>query len=211
VQGLRFKQQEAGYLAGYLAGLVELTKGPRLKAGNVISTIAGVKNPSADRYIAGFEAGARAADPKVKLLRAYSASGSPARCHALAAAQIAAGSDIVFPVAGTCDAGALQAAVEQGVWAIGADNDQSYLGPAVLASAALRADAAVMLAIDAVHAGTFAGGRDVEFGVAQNAVGVAGINAGVPPAIRARLNFVTGRVRAGRISIPTALLEAYAS
>jgi basic membrane protein A len=207
IQGLRFQQQEAGYLAGYLAGLVEISRMPRLRAGNVISSIGGVRGPSVDRYVAGFQAGALAADPQVRLLHTYAnTDSSTARCHTLALSQIAAGSDIVFPVAGACNAGALQAVNEKGVWVLGVDADQSYLGASVLASAALRVDQAVMLAIYAVHDGTFAGGRDVEFGIAQNALGIAGINAAVPPVIRARLNAVANRVRAGRISIPTALV-----
>ena len=206
VLGLRFQQQEAGYLAGYLAGLVELSRMPRLKAGNVISSIGGVKGPSGDRYLAGFQAGARAADPEVRLLHTYTNTDvSVSRCHTLALSQIAAGSDIVFPVAGACNAGALQAVAEKGVWALGVDADRSYLGASVLASAALRVDQAVMLAIFAVHDGTFAGGRDVEFGITQNALGIAGINVAVPRAIRVRLNAVANRLRAGRISVPTAL------
>jgi basic membrane protein A len=205
VQGLRFQQQEAGYLAGYLAGLVELSRMPRLKTGNVISSIGGVRGPSVDRYLAGFQAGARAADPEARLLHSYTDDdASSDRCHTLALSQIAAGSDIVFPVAGACNAGALQAVTEKGVWAFGVDADRSYLGPSVLASAALRVDQAVMLAIYAVHDGTFAGGRDVEFGIEQNALGIAGIAVAVPRTIRVRLNAVANRLRAGRISVPTA-------
>jgi basic membrane protein A len=203
VLGLVFKQQEAGYLAGYLAGLVELTRLPRLKAGNVISSIDGAGDRSAARYLAGLEAGARAANPRVRLLRGSITSATPGRCHGLAAAQIAAGADIVFAVGGACNAGALRAVGERGVWALGVDADESYLGPAVLASAALRVDRAVVLTIDAVHDGRFAGGRDVEFGIAQDAIALAGINPVVPPAIRQRLNTIAKRMRAGRISIPT--------
>jgi basic membrane protein A len=207
VLGLVFKQQEAGYLAGYLAGLVELSKTPRLKRGNVISSIGNLADPSVDRYIAGFQAGALAADHKVKLLHAsVTGNASIARCHDLAASQIAAGSDIVFPVGGACNAGALKAVDERGVWAIGVDADESYLGPSILASATLHADQAVILAIDAAHDGTFAGGRDVEFGIAQHAAGIAGINAAVPPSIRQRVNALANRVRAGSVSIPTTLV-----
>jgi basic membrane protein A len=207
VLGLVFKQQEAGYLAGYLAGLVELSRTPRLRPGNVISSIGNLADPSVDRYVAGFQAGAIAADHKVRLLHAsVTGSPSPARCHSLAASQIAAGSDIVFPIAGACNAGALQAVDERGVWAVGVDADESYLGPSILASAALRVDQAVILAIDAAHDGTFAGGRDVEFGIAQDAAGIAGINAAVPPSIRHRVNALANRLRAGSVSIPTTLV-----
>ena len=206
VQGLLFKEQEAGYLAGYLAGRVELSAMPRLKPGNVISTIARSRDAAAVRYLAGFQAGVLAADPKVRLLQStVEPAGGPARCHALATSQIAAGSDIVFPVAGACNAGVWQAVNERGVWGIGVEADQRYLGAAVLASAALHVDQAVILAIDAAHAGAFAGGRDVEFGATQGAVGIDGVNAAVPPSIRNKLNAVVKRVRAGRIIIPTAL------
>jgi len=207
VLGLVFKQQEAGYLAGYLAGLVELSRAPRLRRGNVISSIGDTADPSVDRYIAGFQAGARSADHKVRLLHA-AVTGAPsaARCHSLASSQIAAGSDIVFPVGGACNAGALAAVDERGVWALGVDHDESYLGPSILGSAALRVDQAVILAIDAVHDGTFAGGRDVEFGIAQDAAGIAGINAAVPRSIRHRLNAVANRMREGSVSIPTTIV-----
>jgi basic membrane protein A len=207
VLGLVFKQQESGYLAGYLAGLVELSRMPRLRRGNVISSIGDTRDPAVDRYIAGFQAGARAADHKVELLLApVTGSPSTGRCHTLAASQIAAGSDIVFAVGTACNAGARKAAEERGVWALGVDSDESSLDPSILASAVLRADAPVILAIDAAHDGTFAGGRDVEFGIAQGAAGIAGINAAVPSSIRHRLNAVANRLRAGSVSIPTTIV-----
>ena len=60
----------------------------------------------------------------------------------------------------------------------------------MLASAVQRVDQAVFLTIEAVHDGTFEGGRDVVFGIAQNAVGIAGVNGAVPPSIRHKLNAV---------------------
>ena len=58
VQGLLFKEQEAGYLAGYAAGLAAKQRG-----GKAVSSVGGEKQPPVDRYIAGFQAGAKAADP----------------------------------------------------------------------------------------------------------------------------------------------------
>ena len=40
------------------------------------------------------------------------------------------------------------------------------------------------------------------FGIAQNAVGIAGINRLVPRSIRRKVNAVAQRLRAGKISIP---------
>ena len=62
-------KQEAGYLAGYLAGLVETETVARLKDGNIMSTVGSSDEASEVGYIAGFRAGAKASDPKVKLLQ----------------------------------------------------------------------------------------------------------------------------------------------
>ena len=58
VAGLLFREQEVGYLVGYLAAL-EAKRG----GGNQISAVGGFKEPPVDRYIAGYKAGAQAAVP----------------------------------------------------------------------------------------------------------------------------------------------------
>ena len=58
VEGLLFKEQEGGYLVGYLAGLWAKDNGAK-----VVSTVGGQKIPPVDHYIAGFEAGAKKAYP----------------------------------------------------------------------------------------------------------------------------------------------------
>ena len=60
VRGLLFKEQEAGYLVGYLAGLI--TK-DEAGAKQVIGSVGGLKIPPVDRYIAGYQAGAKKANP----------------------------------------------------------------------------------------------------------------------------------------------------
>src|SRR2546430_6840695 len=51
--GLLFKEQEVGYLAGYLAALEEKRRpGP-----DVIGSVGGQKPPAADRFIPGYQAG----------------------------------------------------------------------------------------------------------------------------------------------------------
>src|SRR5436190_1087324 len=127
VTGLLFKEQEAGYLAGYMAGLYMKDKG-----GGTISSVGGQKIPPVDHYIAGYQAGAKAADPSVKTLNAYSQDFvDQAKCKELALNQIAQSSKVVFQVAGACGLGALDAAKEKSVQGIGVDADQSYIGPQV--------------------------------------------------------------------------------
>ena len=139
VQGLLFKEQEAGYLAGYLAGL--WAKDNDAKA---VSTVGGQKIPPVDHYIAGFQAGAKKANPGIQTLNGYSQDFvDQAKCKEIALDQIAKGSKVVFQVAGGCGLGALDAAKEKGVQGIGVDADQGYLGEHVLTSALKKVDVAV--------------------------------------------------------------------
>ena len=95
-----------------------------------------------------------------------------AKCKELALNQIAAGSKVVFQVAGGCGLGALSAAKDEGVWGIGVDGDQSFLGPHILTSALKGVDSAVFLTIKAVQDGTFVGGKNIVFGIDQEGVGL---------------------------------------
>jgi basic membrane lipoprotein Med (substrate-binding protein (PBP1-ABC) superfamily) len=134
VQGLLFKENEAGYLAGTLAALYA-------KDNNVdtISSVGGQKIPPVDGYIAGYQAGAKKANPQLKTLNAYSQDFvDQAKCKELALSQIERGSKVVFQVAGQCGLGALDAAKQAKAQAIGVDADQSFLGGHILTSAMSR-------------------------------------------------------------------------
>ncbi|MBA3261489.1 MAG: BMP family ABC transporter substrate-binding protein [Thermoleophilaceae bacterium] len=171
VEGLLFKEQEAGYLAGYLAGLWAKDNGAK-----VISTVGGQKIPPVDHYIAGFQAGAKKASPGIETLNAYSQDFiDPAKCKEIALDQIDKGSKVVFQVAGQCGLGALDAAKEKGVQGIGVDADQAYLGDHILASALKKVDVAVFDAIKRAQDGTFKGGTDVVADVKNGGVGLGKI------------------------------------
>ena len=157
VRGLLFKEQEAGYLVGYLAGLLAAESAG---ANQTISSVGGQKIPPVDRYIAGFQAGAKKANARVKTLNGYSQDFvDQAKCKEIALNQIARGSSVVFQVAGQCGLGALNAAKEQNVSGIGVDADQGYLGEHVVTSALKKVDVAVFQTIQAVQDESFAGGR----------------------------------------------------
>ena len=171
VEGLLFKEQEAGYLAGYLAALWAKDNDAK-----VISTVGGQKIPPVDHYIAGYQAGAKAAFPGIKTLNAYSQDFvDQAKCKEIALDQIAQGSKVVFQVAGQCGLGALDAAKEKGVQAIGVDADQAYLGEHVLTSALKKVDVAVFEAIKRAQDGCFKGGTDVIASVENGGVGIGKI------------------------------------
>jgi len=168
VQGLLFREEQVGYLAGYLAALEAKRAG-----GNTVSAVGGFKEPPVDRFIAGYKAGATAAVPGIVVKWGYSQDwDDQAKCKELALNQIAAGSKVVFQVAGGCGLGALLAAKQQQVWGVGVDGDQSFLGPHVLTSALKGVDSAVFLTIKTAQDGTFAGGGNATFGLAQEGVGL---------------------------------------
>ena len=203
VLGLLFREQEVGYLAGYLSGLVEKTKpGP-----HVIGSVGGMKEPPVDRFIAGYQAGAKKADPGIKVLNGYSQDWVDlAKCKEEALNQIAAGSAIEFQVAGGCGLGTLDAAKEKHVWGIGVDADQSYLGPHVLTSATKRVDEAVFLTVKDVIAGKFRGGRNAIFGLKQNGVGLGKISPKVPQKDVAAVDKIKREIIGGEIAnIPTSV------
>ena len=171
VEGLLFAEQEAGYLAGYLAALWAKDNDAK-----VISSVGGQKIPPVDHYIAGFQAGAKEANPEIKTLNGYSQDFvDQAKCKEIALDQIAKGAKVVFQVAGGCGLGALDAAKEKGVQGIGVDADQSYLGDHILTSAEKHVDLAVFRAIKSVQDGTFKGGTDVLNNIANNGVGIGKI------------------------------------
>jgi basic membrane protein A len=174
VRGLLFKENEAGYLAGYLAALVVKDKG----GDQVISSVGGQKIPPVDGYIAGYKAAAGEAASGVETLNGYSQDFvDQAKCKEIALNQIAEGAQVVFQVAGQCGLGALDAAKEKGVLGIGVDADQGYLGDHILTSAMKRVDTSVFETAKAVQDGTYKGGEDQIFDLKSDGVGLGKINA----------------------------------
>jgi basic membrane protein A and related proteins len=172
VTGLLFAEQEGGYLAGYLAGL--WAKDNNAKA---VSTVGGQKLPPVDRFIAGFQAGAKKAYPGIETLNGYSQDfEDQAKCKEIALDQIAKGSKVVFQVAGGCGLGALDAAKEKGVQGIGVDKDQGFLGPHVMTSVVKKVDVAVFDAIKATQDGTIKGDTDTVANVENGGVGLGKFN-----------------------------------
>jgi basic membrane protein A len=195
LQGLVFKEQEVGYLVGYLAGLKTET--------GTVSTVGGQKIPPVDRFIAGFQAGAKAANPKVKTLNGYSQDFvDQAKCKEVALDQIAKKSDVVFQVAGGCGLGALDAAKEKGVLGIGVDADQGHLGDHILTSAQKKVDQAVYQTIEKADNGEFEGGGVTVFGLAEDGVGPGKFNGDVTADDKNKLEEVKQQIIDGEITIP---------
>lgn len=196
VEGLLFKENEAGYLAGYLAAKVAQKQGD-----DTISSVGGQKIPPVDGYIAGYQAGAKAAVPSIKTLNAYSQDFvDQAKCKELALNQIQQGSAVVFQVAGQCGLGSLDAAQQESKLGVGVDADQSYLGSYILTSAEKKIDTAVVKTVKSVQDGSFKGG-DTTFATQDGGVGIGKIQ-GPGTQFAGDVAKIQKQIAAGSIDIP---------
>jgi len=194
IEGLLFEEQQAGYLAGYLAGLYAKEHGYK-----IISSVGGQKIPPVDHYIAGYQAGAKAADPGITTLNGYSQDFTDqTKCKEVALNQIAQGSKVVFQVAGGCGLGALSAAQQKGVQGIGVA-DQGYLGSYILTSAEKKVNLAVFDAIKAAMSGQFDAGQNRTYNVVNGGVGYGRIG---PAGLKFAPQIATiyAQIKSGKIS-----------
>src|ERR671918_590225 len=156
--GMVYPSEEAGYLAGIVAAM--------MTESNTVSSVGGIKIPPVDNWIAGFQQAVRDTNPDVTTLNAYSQDFvDQAKCKEIALDQIAQGSDVVFQVAGDCGLGAIDAACEEGKFAIGVDADQSAQGDCVITSALKPLQTSVFGIIQSFVDGEFEGGQNVFFGI----------------------------------------------
>jgi basic membrane protein A len=202
VQGLTFATNENSYLVGCMAAMMAQKKGGK----QVISAVGGIKLPTVDIFIAGYRAGAKACNPKIQVLLAYSQDFvAQDKCKEIALDQIAKGSQVVFQVAGGCGLGALDAAKEKGVWGVGVDRDQSDLGPHILTSAVKRVDTAVYDTAKAVQDGTFKGGTDAVFDLENEGVALGKTSDKVPQDVLDKVDELKQQIVDGKITPPSTL------
>lgn len=200
IEGIDFAEQQAGYPAGYLTGLY-------LKAHHygTASTVGGQSIPPVDLYIAGFQAGVKAADPSAKLMNAYSQNFTDeSKCKELALNQINAGSKVVFQVAGACGLGVISAGVQTHTQVIGVDADQGYLSKQyVLTSAMKMVNTGVFTAIKNLKAGKFS--SNLQENINDGGVGIGKIDAAGAP-YKAKIAHIISEMKSGKIKPPTKLL-----
>jgi len=124
-----YADNEAGYLAGIAAAKTTKTK--------QVGFVGGQESEVISRFEAGFKAGVASVDPSIKVQVDYAGSfGDAAKGQTIAAAQYAAGADIVYQVAGGTGAGVFAEAKSlnesrpenEKVWVIGVDRDQEAEG-----------------------------------------------------------------------------------
>ena len=199
IEGIDFAEQQAGYPAGYLTGLYLKQHGYA-----TASSVGGQSIPPVNLYIAGFQAGVKAADPSAKLLNAYSQNFTDeSSCKELALNQINAGSKVVFQVAGACGLGVISAGVQTHTQVIGVDADQNYLAPTlVLTSAEKMVNTGVFTAIKDLMAGTFS--SNLQEDITNGGVGIGKIDADGQP-YASKIAGIIAEMKSGKIKPPTTI------
>jgi len=124
VAGVSFAFEEASYLAGMVAA--------RMTRTNILGVIGGTELPPVKRSFAAFEQGARAANPKIKVIVSYIGNWDDISAgKEQAIAQISRNVDIIFQNADAAGLGVFQAVREaKNVWVIGSNADQNSIAPA---------------------------------------------------------------------------------
>jgi basic membrane protein A and related proteins len=201
VSGLVIQPREAAFLAGWLAGKLERRRpGP-----DVVGVVGGWKVTPVTDFVDGFAAGALRAAPRVKVLVDYSGDFvDRTKCAALARRQIARGAGVVFNVAGGCGLGTMQAAADAGVWAVGVDSDQSFLGPHVLTSVLKIFEAGFEDVFDRVKSGTLRTGRDITLTMRDGAAGLGRVSPKVPRPLIAQLHRLERQMKTGKLRVSVA-------
>jgi basic membrane protein A len=198
--GVIFSEQEAGYLVGYLAGLQIKKQGGK----QIISAVGAIPVPAIVKYISGYIQGAKKANPKITVLANYANDNTfndQAKCAATADQQIAQGTRAIFQVAGGCGLGALTEAGKAKIWGIGVDADQLYLGSFMMTSALKRVNAAVEDLTKLAYAGNLATGRNYNYNLRNNGVGLGSVSPKIPKKFVVQTKAVGALIAAGKIVV----------
>ncbi len=203
IRGVTFASEEAGYLAGTLAGL--------MSESDVIGAVCGMEIPPVTAFTFGYSNGAHCANPAVTTIISYTNTFiSPTLGAQLAQAQMAQGADVVFGVGGETGNGAILTATQSGSLGIGVDFDQYYTlfmsgtvpgSDYLLTSAMKRFDNGVFYTISDVVSGSFISGT-VTYDLAMDAVGLAPFHEtakSIPPGVRTQLELVKQAIISGSI------------
>ena len=212
VVGLNFKEQEAGYLAGVLAGMLttQTKADSRINSKPILGFVGGMEIPPVQRYAIGFEAGAKKANPNIIIKKIYTGTFTDQqKGNEAAKALIGQGADIVFAAAGQTGLGSAKACKDNKALFIGVDADQFLtipgIGDTIVTSAVKKVDNAVYDTIKKAVDGTLKGGENVQYGIKEDGVGLAPFHdwdAKLPADIKAAVDKAKADVVSGAFTVP---------
>jgi basic membrane protein A len=215
VASLVFREHEGSYLVGMIAAAKSRT--------GVIGFVGGMDIPLIHKFRVGYEEGARAVNPDIKVVANFvgvtdAAWNNPGKGKELALSQIEKGADVIFTAAGNSGLGAFDAVEQYGRneqgeanrFVIGVDSNQNGVKPGfVLTSMVKRVDNAVYDVVKEVLSGKFEGGFHV-FGLDKDGVAYAmdeNNQALIPPDVIQKVEEARTKIVAGEIKVTDAMAQ----
>ncbi len=199
VGAFRFELEQGFYLAGYLAGLQTRT--------GIVGSVSVQNYPSIVSTLKAFEAGAKAANPGLKVLPPvyFGTEGDVTAAKQATEKLIAAGADVIIHQANAAAQGVFDACKEKNVIALGSNADQNANeSGVVLASATIVAKPAFLELAKEVKAKTFVGGV-VKFGMDKGAIDFV-LNPKLSSRVRLdqqqKLKAVADDIKSGKLVVP---------
>ncbi|MCC6497297.1 MAG: BMP family ABC transporter substrate-binding protein [Propionibacteriaceae bacterium] len=204
IMNITFAENEGSFLVGAAAAL-------KSKTGK-IGFVGGVETDLIKKFEAGYVAGAKAANPDIKVSSKYltqppdfSGFGDVAKGKAAAEGMYQGGADIVYHAAGGSGGGVFTAAKAAGKLAIGVDSDQAKTAApdvqgVIMTSMIKRVDTGVYTFIKSVHDGAFKAGNNV-FDLKADGVGYS-TTGGMIDDIKDKLEAYKADIVSGKIVVP---------
>ena len=193
---LMFRQEQASYLVGYVAGL--------MTESNNIGFVIGMANETMNQFGYGYCAGAIDANPDIKIQQ-YNANSfaDSATGKTNANSAITNGADIVFHAAGATGLGVIEACQEAGVYAVGVDSDQSSIAPnTIITSAMKRVDNAVYDTVKALIEGTLESGIHT-YDLSVGGVDIAPTQDLLPAEVISAVDEIKAKIISGEVTVPS--------
>ncbi len=192
---LMFRQEQASYLVGYVAGLMTET--------NNIGFVVGMTTEVMNQFGYGYIAGAKDANPDITVQQFnVNSFADSATAKSMTNTAITNGADIVFQAAGASGLGVIEACQEAGIKAIGVDSDQAPIAPeTIITSAMKRVDNAVYDATKETILGTLEGGVK-EYDLTVGGVDIAPTQDLLPEDVIKAVEDVKAKIIAGDIVVP---------
>ena len=204
-----FKEQEGSFLAGVAAAKMSKT--------GKIGFVGGMDIPVIHRFHAGFVAGAKAANPDIKIEDNYVGAFDKADLGKIAAnSMYSSGVDIIFHAAGASGNGVFAEAKERkakdadaNVWVIGVDRDQYAEGQVdantnvTMTSMIKRVNQAVIDVSKRTKDGDFPGGEITWYGLAEDGVALADDRGVITEDIMKEVESYKEKIISGEIKVST--------
>lgn len=158
----RFYLEQSFYLAGLIAGSQSKT--------GAVAVIGGPDVPSIRSTFKAFEAGAKQANPAIRVITKFTGKNDDVAAAKQATLQaIAEGADYLIHQTNSAVKGFFSACEEKNVWGFGANENQNDMSPRCLASAIIKAEGPFVELARQVQAGKYRGKIEL-VGMADQAV-----------------------------------------